>query len=218
MNKTNTKECGAKTRSGEPCKRAPRTNGRCNLHGGLSLGGLASPRLKHGRHSKYLPAELRERYDAGLVNKELLSLRDDIALITVRTEDVLSRLDNGESGALWAELKRYNEKLRRAQVEGNSVAMATALNEMQALIDAGHSDSIAWTEITCLLQERAKLVMNEHKALAQNRQMVSVEEALLVMRALIESVKMRVKDPQILRAVQDEFIRLSGIAERSDHQ
>lgn len=33
-------------------------NGRCRMHGGLSLRGLASPRYKHGRYSKDLIARL----------------------------------------------------------------------------------------------------------------------------------------------------------------
>ena len=45
--------CGARTRSGAPCKNlAMYPAGRCRLHGGKSLRGLASPRYKHGRYSK----------------------------------------------------------------------------------------------------------------------------------------------------------------------
>ena len=47
------KSCGARTRSGAPCKNlAMYPAGRCRLHGGKSLRGLASPRYKHGRYSK----------------------------------------------------------------------------------------------------------------------------------------------------------------------
>lgn len=45
--------CGAKTRSGGRCKNlAMYPAGRCRMHGGKSLRGLASPRYKHGRYSK----------------------------------------------------------------------------------------------------------------------------------------------------------------------
>ena len=47
------KSCGARTRSGGRCKNmAMYPAGRCRLHGGKSLRGLASPRYKHGRYSK----------------------------------------------------------------------------------------------------------------------------------------------------------------------
>lgn len=45
--------CGAKTRGGTPCKRAALENGRCNLHGGLTPGGVDSPHFKHGYRSRY---------------------------------------------------------------------------------------------------------------------------------------------------------------------
>jgi hypothetical protein len=49
------KLCGAKTRAGTPCKRRARwPHGRCRLHGGLSLCGIAHPNFKHGHRSKYL--------------------------------------------------------------------------------------------------------------------------------------------------------------------
>jgi len=47
--------CGARTRNGESCKRRPNHKGRCHLHGGKSLGGIAHPNFKHGRYSKYVP-------------------------------------------------------------------------------------------------------------------------------------------------------------------
>jgi|tagenome__1003787_1003787.scaffolds.fasta_scaffold17828931_1 hypothetical protein len=45
--------CGALTRSNTACQNYAMANGRCQLHGGKSLAGEASPRFKHGRYSKY---------------------------------------------------------------------------------------------------------------------------------------------------------------------
>ena len=51
--------CGAKTRSGGRCKNlAMHPAGRCRMHGGKSLRGLASPRYKHGKYSKDTLARL----------------------------------------------------------------------------------------------------------------------------------------------------------------
>jgi hypothetical protein len=47
------KRCGARTRAGTPCKGLAMMNGRCRLHGGRSLRGIAHPNYKHGRRSKY---------------------------------------------------------------------------------------------------------------------------------------------------------------------
>ena len=53
MNIDETTICGAKTRRGTPCLRAPMLNGRCSNHGGKSLKWVAHPNYKHGRYSKY---------------------------------------------------------------------------------------------------------------------------------------------------------------------
>ena len=48
--------CGAKTRDGDPCKNwGMRPSGRCRMHGGRSLVGVASPAYRHGLYSDYLP-------------------------------------------------------------------------------------------------------------------------------------------------------------------
>jgi hypothetical protein len=48
------KLCGAKKRrKDETCRAPAMPNGRCRIHGGLSLGGIAHPNFKHGRRSKY---------------------------------------------------------------------------------------------------------------------------------------------------------------------
>lgn len=46
--------CGAKTRSGEPCKNPAMQNGRCRMHGGKSTGPPKGSQnaLKHGLYTK----------------------------------------------------------------------------------------------------------------------------------------------------------------------
>lgn len=56
-------KCGAKTRNGTPCKRRPRENGRCALHGGKSLKGIDHPNYKHGLYVEYANADIREKIE-----------------------------------------------------------------------------------------------------------------------------------------------------------
>lgn len=100
------KICGAKTRSGGVCKARPMANGRCRLHGGKSLGGLNSPRLKTGRHSKYLPKNLLKNYQVALNDPTLLQLHDEIALVDARLAQLLQMVDTGiESKEQWSNLQ-----------------------------------------------------------------------------------------------------------------
>jgi hypothetical protein len=62
-------QCGARTRSGSPCKSAPVTGRRrCRMHGGADGSGAPSgPRngnYKHGRHTKEVAATRRWIHEA----------------------------------------------------------------------------------------------------------------------------------------------------------
>jgi hypothetical protein len=77
------KACGALTRGGTPCKRAPvEGKARCKLHGGLSTG---APKgngnaVKHGFYSDALLPEERVLYERA----EVGSLDDEIKLARVK--------------------------------------------------------------------------------------------------------------------------------------
>src|SRR4051812_792158 len=78
-----TPECGAKARStGLPCRKAAEPGrSRCRLHGGATPRGIASPHFIDGRYSLEFPPRLRSRYVEACNDPELLSLRDDVAVI-----------------------------------------------------------------------------------------------------------------------------------------
>ena len=63
--------CGAKTRSGDPCCKAPlRGKSRCRLHGGLSTGPkteegrrkIAAANYRHGKYVNWRAKREREKY------------------------------------------------------------------------------------------------------------------------------------------------------------
>ena len=85
---------------------ALRGTDRCKRHSYGSPAGPLNPAFVHGRHSKVLPVRLLERYQASLSDPDLLSMRDDIALVDARMQELLSRVETGESDNLWTGSKR----------------------------------------------------------------------------------------------------------------
>lgn len=82
------KKCGAKTRqlnadgTPKPCARPGNgKGGRCRFHGGMSPSGPANGQWKDGRRSKFMPKALADRFLEGLHDKQLMQLRQDVALI-----------------------------------------------------------------------------------------------------------------------------------------
>jgi galactokinase len=203
-------QCGAKTRSGAPCKSPAMENGRCRMHGGKHPRGIASPHYKTGRYSKAMPARLSARYSASQADPRLLELRDDISLVDARLEDLLSRVESGESGALWQRLMGARGDLIAAKKAGDQVGQVAALNLILDLIAAGHADYQAWREIGAALEQRRKLVESERKRLIEAQATLTSEQAMLLMGALLAAVKANVSDRSALSAIQTEFLRLTN--------
>lgn len=199
-------ECGAKTRSGTPCRMAAMPNGRCKLHGGKSLGGMAAPALKHGRYSKYLPERMLDHYHQAAEDATLLELRADIALVDTRLADVLRRVDTGESGKLWTRAAETFENFRGA---GQNVEQARlALEQLGELLRRGQGDWAAWEEVSRLLEQRRRMVESERRYLVEQNQMISRDQAMLLIGALTTVIREHVTDRDTLTAISSDFNRL----------
>jgi hypothetical protein len=209
----NVRRCTARSkRTGQQCKRRPAV-GRtvCAMHGGKSPFGPASATYQAGRYSKILPARLLSRYREASEDQELLALRSEIALIDSRLADVLSRVDTGESSRVWKSLAEAYGKLRTAQLIGDEVGARYALAALGELITRGRDDWMIWADVRQLVRERKALVESERKYAIESQYMIAVDQAMSVMGLLIDSVRRHVTDQDALRAITDEFARLTGV-------
>lgn len=195
------RECGAKTKVGGVCKQAALANGRCHYHGGKSLMGIASPTFKTGRYSKFLPARMTGRYEESRSDGELLALREDIALTDARLVDLLSRVDTGESGALWRSLMAARMELLACRQASDIKGQMDALNLIMELISQGHTDYRAWGEVAAVLDQRRRLVESERKRLVEMQQMISSERMMVLLGAVVGVIQEHVTDRTILSGI-----------------
>lgn len=85
--------CGAKTRSGTPCRRPAGwgtdhpSQGRCKLHGG------ATP-IKHGRYSKITRPRIKELLDELEHDPDPLDLTPELKLLRALVQDYVERYDH----------------------------------------------------------------------------------------------------------------------------
>lgn len=202
--------CQAKRTNGEPCKaQAVRGKRVCRVHGGMTPSGLASPHYKTGKYSRVLPARLSARYEEARQNAALLELRDEIGLVDARLADLLGRVDTGESGAIWQALKGAYTALLVARAASDTKKMSEALSQIGDLITRGHADYAAWNEIAAVLEQRRKLVESERKRLIELQQTITTNQAMVLVTALLSSIKEHVTDRQALSRIQNDFIRLT---------
>lgn len=213
-------QCQAKAKStGEQCRRWAVAGKRvCTVHGGLTPRGIASANFRHGRYSKSLPARLTGRYQEAASDPELLALREDIALLDSRISDVLSRVDSGESGALWKSLGTLRTQFLVAQRSKDEMTMQVALMGLLNAVAQGYDDFMAWADVVDLLERRRRLVESEQKRLVAMQQMVTAEQAMTLIAALASSMREHVLDRvepdvarDILSAVQRDLDKFSRV-------
>lgn len=203
--------CGAKKRDGSPCQKPPMNGAtRCRLHGGLTPKGLASPHFTTGRYSKYLPQNLLSAYEDTVNDPELLSVRQDIHLLDALIATKLPLLETGESGAYWEQAAKYIRQARIAYKTENYGTLEDALNELEALTDNRRLHYATEQEIKSDLALRNKLVDSENKTLFNKERALTAEQAMLLVSALLDSVKRNVLDTGALSAIQTDFVRLVG--------
>ena len=103
--------CGAKTRSGAPCKNKAMPNGRCRMHGGKSTGAPKKNKNseKHGLFSKYLPEDSLEIFNSIEEKSPIDMLWDQIKLqyTTIIRAQTIMHVDSKDE--LIRTLKRQKE-------------------------------------------------------------------------------------------------------------
>lgn len=110
--------CGAKTKAGGKCQRAPMLNGRCYRHGGATPRGMASANFVHGFRVRHLPPDLAQLTQDAKTDPELMQLRVDLATVEALLNTTTARLKDGRAVPLKTE-KRILELIesRRRLVE-----------------------------------------------------------------------------------------------------
>lgn len=200
-------QCKAKAKStGKRCKRpAMRGMAVCRFHGGMSLKGAAAPNFKDGRYSKYMPAQLESKYAEALKDPNLVSMRDEIAVITARLQEMFGGI-NTTSGLdyyhklvnLWGEYTTYGEM-------GDTDNMARVQGEIGKMILKGESMAQKWEEIIKLIEMRRKLAESEQKRLINMNQMISVERASMFVFKILGIIKKYITDPKTLSSIAYDF-------------
>ena len=205
-----TRHCGAdlRTRAGHRCPNAQMPNGRCRMHGGRSLRGVAHPSFREGRYSKSVPARLSQSYEETLNDPRKLELSNELAVLVARNREMLSSLYSGESDGLWMRLrneKRVMEEARRraevARREGDADAelryttlQAEHFNALLRLVEAGAKDGERWAELMRNVDTQRKLAESDRKRRVEEHQVATTEEILAIMGAVLAIICRHVTD------------------------
>jgi len=136
-----------------------------------------------------LPARLQSRYEEAMQDPELLDLKSEIALTDGRIGDLLNRISSGESSKIWNDLNNARKGYTKAAQRGDSEAAKEHLQELLQLAGRGHADFAIWGDINNQIKQRQMLVESERKRLVQMQQMVTAEQATVLINAIAHSIR-----------------------------
>jgi hypothetical protein len=204
-------QCTAIKSDGNRCRaNAILDTTKCKFHGGKSLKGIASPTFKTGRYSKYMPKALVSRYEQAADDPELLSMRDNVALIDTRVQDLLTQVSKKAKGASWLDVKKIAKSVRNAWTDGNAEKIEKEIVELELLAEEGYDSTRLWRQISNMLESRRRLSESEQRRLIAMNQSLTVESAMTLVGALSGIIRKYVRDRDTLQKISLELIEITG--------
>jgi hypothetical protein len=109
---------------------------------------------------------------------------------------------------LWEDVRKSHDKLKEMILNENYGGLMVELEKLDRSVGTGLQDYDAWNEIEKLIDQRRKLVEAEQKRLVAMQQMISSEQAMVLIAALIETVKRHVPDRDAIIAIATDINKL----------
>lgn len=177
----------------------------CHWHGGKSPVGIGSHTFKHGKYSRYLPTRLIETYERSLRDPDMLSLKNDIAVVDSRLAELTAMLDRGESGAHWRKLRAAMKRLHEVQTFEEK---RDAYEALAKIIEQGGEVFQVWEDIFTAQDHRRRLAMAERKRLVDMQASVTAEQAIALVHSVVALIRKHVTDRAILSALSADVAAL----------
>lgn len=187
-----------KKNGGGKCSNPAMVNGKCRMHGGKTPKGLASPNLKTGAYSSYLPKNFFTRAQDFKADPALIELGEAVSVQKVRITELFQELGTREPVEVWRRLaKRYQDwQLEEKELEDaqkaydmnffeNPAAQERAKARLEQKKERAaelHQEFAALLIDGCAAEEKAEIVWKKIEA-AQER-----------LRKLDETESKRLKD------------------------
>lgn len=182
------------------------------MHGGKTPTGFALPQTKTGKYSKHLPTRLLSTYEETLNDPKLWELNEKAGLVNARIAELVSRLDTGETGATWQELRKAYAELNKAIDDNNGTKMIQSVLVIGNLIEAGNRDYLAWAEITNQIEAYRKLSESERKHQDDMSRMITAEQLMLMISAITDVIRQNVSDRQVLSNISTGIDRMITVS------
>lgn len=193
-------------RTGERCKAQAVTGSSvCRTHG--ASGGRP---IKHGRYSKHLPKRLARNYKALIQDPDLLQAQEHLALLETLLGERLAKLGDTSQAELWGQAIDAYRETRSAMSAGKADETMNGLELLGAILENGHGQAKAESDIRALIQEAVPVRRVELQRLYAEETAVTAKQVQALLAAVLDAINRFVDDPEAKRRVGEELLRLAG--------
>lgn len=223
VNASGTPICGAKVRrkeEGATCQSVfIMANGRCRVHGGLQKRGVDNINFIHGDYASVLKGDLAANFKALKQDKNLVSMRSNIALLGGRIIELCEQLDGTNNRDSWAQALYLTESIRSAAAKNDSAKVELYIDKLKSLIEGAIDNDKLWDKIGQTAELQRKQAETEQKLVGLAYKMMSGEEMYYILTVLTNEINSAVSDPQVRAHLGSTIKRLvspesSGSANR----
>lgn len=209
--------CGAKTRSGEPCKQyvvPGRT--RCKFHGGKTPVGPAAPGYIDGRSTRYggiLAPKLAAIQAEREADANRLDLSAHLGLLEALIVRSLEEMEAGGGGDVWRDLEAKFTAYDRESAKGkaaNAGLMAQYIREIRDLVRRGGADYRARLELRDTIDQYRKTAATEVRRHETAQTMMHADQVMALFAQVGDLLARHVTDRQQLAAISNGIARLIG--------
>lgn len=201
----NVAKCNATSRrTGKPCQGLAMSNGKCRVHGGKALRGIAHPNWRGGvseRWRAHLPVSLQESYERAVSDETILELTAEIGLVDVRIGELLQHIATGESTSIVGDVREQWKMMMAAMAREDNVSYQEAVSNLQSLI-FDNQEWRVWDDLFRAMKVRQSLVAQEQKRRLDIHAVINTDAAVGFVTAIINIVIEEVKDEGILRRIK----------------
>lgn len=204
---------------GRPCTHPRLSDDGCEKH-------AAKNALKRNRTLRALPKRTQKIAAFHSVDTTLLEMRNDVALMAARREEIVARLSTGESTGNWQLLKKQWRQLNEAQRAvkeareiGDELAEATAIDKSNETfkkigetIGTGNKDEENWKEINSLTERLTALKGMEVRRQRESGQTIGADEMISIMQQVRDIVCDNVRDPEVQKQIALDLGAIFGVA------
>ena len=121
--------------------------------------------------------EVREQYELAYRDPQLLSIRDNIALMQARRVQMIARIELGDSVGWRTDLRDAWDELLTARSRDDHDSMRDAFNVVAGLMKKGGDDEQIWDDIRDIDRDLVKWKKMQHDRLNDLRVVMTLTEA-----------------------------------------